>query len=146
VGDQLVIIMVVATSGRQSQQLCVLPVKTLTRQRGNRMTAADPPPTKIDNLEWAVWPSFAMLAGIQLDLFTVLRDRPMTIGEIADAISVRPDKLKPLLYALAASRLLTVEGDFFANTSEANHFLVRGSPSYRGGKREVLSTNWKAGL
>lgn len=110
------------------------------------MTAADPPPTKIDSLEWAVWPSFAMLAGIQLDLFTVLRDRPMTIGEIADAISVRPDKLKPLLYALAASGLLTIEGDFFANTGEANHFLVRGSPSYRGGKHEVLSTNWKAGL
>lgn len=110
------------------------------------MTASDPPPTKIDDLEWAVWPSFAMLAGIQLDLFTVLHDRPMTIGQIADAISVRADKLKPLLYALAASKLLTVEGDFFANTGEANRFLVRGNPSYKGAKHEVLSTNWKAGL
>ncbi|HEX9144056.1 MAG TPA: methyltransferase [Candidatus Binatia bacterium] len=110
------------------------------------MTASDPQPTNIEKLEWAVWPSFAMLAGIQLDLFTVLTDGPMTIDQIADAIGVRPDKLKPLLYALAASGLLTVHGDFFANTGEADHFLVRGSPSYRGGKHEVLSTNWKAGL
>lgn len=87
-----------------------------------------------------------MLAGIQLDLFTVLSNNPMTVEQIADAIGVKADKLKPLLYALAASTLLTVEGDLFANTGEADCFLVQGKPSYRGGKHEVLSTNWKAGL
>ncbi len=79
----------------------------------------DPQPTNVENLEWAVWPSFAMLAGIQLDLFTVLSNKPMTVAQIARAIGVKADKLKPLLYALAACALLTVEGDLFANSVAA---------------------------
>jgi predicted O-methyltransferase YrrM len=110
------------------------------------MTGSDPRPTTIEELEGAVWPSFAMLAGIQLNLFTCLKDGPMGIEQIADTIRVRADKLKPLLYALASAGLLKVEGDLFSNTSEANHFLVRGKPSYRGGKHEVLLGSWKAGL
>lgn len=105
-----------------------------------------PEPVTIDKLESGVWPSFAMLAGIQLDLFTILGNGPMTIRQIAGSLGVRPDKVKPLLYALAAAGLLTVKSDLFSNTDEANHFLVRGKPSYRGAKHEVLSESWKAGL
>lgn len=110
------------------------------------MTGSDPRPTTLEELEGAVWPSFAMLAGIQLNLFTCLQDGPMGIEQIADAVGVRADKLKPLLYALASAGLLKVKGDLFSNTSEANHFLVRGKPSYRGEKHEVLLGSWKAGL
>ena len=110
------------------------------------MTDSTPIPTIFDKLEWAVWPSFAMLAGIQLDLFTHLKDGAMGAEQIAKTIGVRSDKLKPLLYALAATGLLTVEDNLFSNTSEASHFLVRGSPSYRGEKHRNLSNNWHAGL
>lgn len=110
------------------------------------MAGSKPEATNIEKLEWAVWPSIAMLAGIQIDLFTALKDGPMSCDRIADGMGVRADKLKPLLYALAATGLLTLENDLFSNTSEANHFLVRGNPAYRGGKHEVLLTNWKAGL
>ncbi len=110
------------------------------------MTASPPQPTTIEKLELAVWPSFAMLAGIQLDLFTQLKNGPMSIEKIARGLGVRPDKLKPLLNALAAVGLLTLEKDLFSNTSEANHLLVRGSPSYKGGKHEVIADNWNAGL
>ncbi len=110
------------------------------------MTASPPQPTTIEKLELAVWPSFAMLAGIQLDLFTHLKNGPMSIEQISRSLGVRPDKLKPLLYALAAVGLLTLEKDLFSNTSEANHLLVRGSPSYKGGKHEVIADNWNAGL
>ena len=74
-----------------------------------------------------VYPSFAMLAGMQLDLFTPLKAGPMRPEQIANAIGVDVAKLKPLLYALVAAELLTVEGDRFANTDEANHFLVRAA-------------------
>lgn len=97
-----------------------------------------PQPTTIEKLEWAVWPSFAMLAGVQLDLFTPLKDGPMTIEQIARTIGVRSDKLKPLLYALVTAGLLAVERDLFSNTSEANHFLVKGTPSYRGAKYGII--------
>lgn len=110
------------------------------------MTDSAPETTIVDKLEWAVWPSFAMLAGIQLGLFTHLKDGPRSLEQIAHSVAVKPDKLRPLLYALAASGLLAVEKNLFCNTSEANHLLVKGSPSYRGAKHKTLSNNWHAGL
>ena len=93
-----------------------------------------------------VFPSFALLAGMQLDLFTPLKAGPMRPEQIADAIGVDVAKLKPLLYALVAAELLTVEGDRFANTDEANHFLVRGSPSYMGEVHPLYADLWDAAL
>ena len=93
-----------------------------------------------------VYPSFALLAGMQLDLFTPLKAGPMRAEQIANAIGVDVAKLKPLLYALVAAELLTVEGDRFANTDEANHFLVRGSPSYMGGVHPLYADLWDAAL
>lgn len=110
------------------------------------MTGSTPQPETLTKLTYAVHPSFAMLAGMQLDLFTPLKGGPMNAEQIADAIGVGSAKLKPLLYVLVAAGLLTVEGDLFSNTAEANHFLVRGSPLYRGGGHEVLSDLWHATL
>lgn len=93
-----------------------------------------------------VYPSFALLAGMQLDLFTPLKAGPMRPEQIANAIGVDVAKLKPLLYALVAAELLTVDGDRFANTDEANHFLVRGSPSYMGGVHPLYADLWDAAL
>ena len=93
-----------------------------------------------------VYPSFALLAGMQLDLFTPLKAGPMRPEQIANAIGVDVAKLKPLLYALVAAELLTVDGDRFANTVEANHFLVRGSPAYMGGVHPLYADLWDAAL
>ena len=71
-----------------------------------------------------------MLAGVELDLFSALKMGPMAGEQVANAIGVGPQKLKMLLYALVNAGLLTVEGDRFSNTPEANHFLVRGGPFY----------------
>jgi SAM-dependent methyltransferase len=110
------------------------------------MADSTPSPENIDKLEYAVWPSYAMLAGIQLDLFSTLKDGPMSVEQIAHGLGARTDKLRPLLYALVAIGLLKVEGGLISNTVEASHFLVRGSPTYRGGKHETILNNWKAGL
>jgi hypothetical protein len=42
-------------------------------------------PKTIEALADAVYPSFAMLAGMALDLFTPLKDGPLTADEIARA-------------------------------------------------------------
>jgi ubiquinone/menaquinone biosynthesis C-methylase UbiE len=110
------------------------------------MTSTAPRPETIERLASAVYPSFAMLAGMQLDLFTPLKDGPMSAEQLAKALNVRPDKLKPLLYALVAAGLLTVRDDRFSNTSEADHFLVRGKPTYMGGSHEGSSRRWNAAL
>ena len=72
-------------------------------------TAAD----TIERLSQAVYPSYAMLAGMQLDLFTPLKDGPLGCAGIARAIGVNADKLQPLLYALVATGLLLEENERF---------------------------------
>jgi len=94
----------------------------------------------------SVYPPFAMIAGMQLDLFTPLKDNPMTAERIAGVLGVGPAKLRPLLYALVAAKLLNVEGELFVNTDAANRFLVRGSPSCMADCHELYQDLWKAVL
>jgi ubiquinone/menaquinone biosynthesis C-methylase UbiE len=94
----------------------------------------------------SVYPPFAMIAGMQLDLFTPLKDKPMTAEQIAGVLGVSPAKLRPLLYALVVAKLLDVEGELFVNTDAANRFLVRGSPSCMVDCHELHSDLWKAVL
>ena len=110
------------------------------------MTSQPPRPETIEKLEAAVFSSFAMLAGMQLDLFTPLKDGPMNVGQLAQALSVGSAKLEPLLYSLVAAGLLTVQGQRFSNTPESDHFLVRGKPTYLGGRHENFSFQWNSTL
>jgi 2-hydroxy-4-(methylsulfanyl)butanoate S-methyltransferase len=91
-------------------------------------------PTTMQQLASAVYPSFAMLAGMQLDVFTPLNDGPLTAAQLADVLGVNAEKLSRLLYALVTAELLTVDGDRFANTHEAQQFLINGKPTYLGGR------------
>jgi hypothetical protein len=81
---------------------------------------------------------FAMLAGMQLDLFSPLDTGPLTADELATTLAVDAGKLSLLLYALVVAGLLTVEGGRFANTEEAAQFLVRGKSMYRGSDHTLL--------
>ena len=51
-----------------------------------------PTPDTINKLRTGADQSFAMLAGMQLDVFTPLKDRPMSLEELAKALEVRPVK------------------------------------------------------
>jgi ubiquinone/menaquinone biosynthesis C-methylase UbiE len=110
------------------------------------MTSPAPRPETIEKLANGVYPAFAMLAGMQLDLFTPLKDGPMYAAQLADTLGVGSAKLQPLLYALVVAGLLTVDGERFANTPEANDFLVRGSPTYLGGMQGNFARQWNGTL
>ena len=104
------------------------------------------PPEIITRLYQSVYSPFAMLAGMQLDLFTPLGDGPLPAEEVADTLGVQTTKLRPLLYALVVAGLLNVEDGLFGNTPEADEYLVRGKPSYLGGQHEATSVIWEAAL
>jgi SAM-dependent methyltransferase len=103
-------------------------------------------PDTVDKLRLAVDAAFAMLAGMQLDVFTPLRGCPMTSDQIADAIGVGPARLRLLLYGLVAAGLLTEQDGRFSNTREADQFLVKGATSYMGNKHALLSQRWGVNL
>ena len=103
-------------------------------------------PTTIFRHAYAVYPPMAMLAGMQLDVFTPLKDGPMTAIALADALGMQPEKLRPLLYALVHAELLSLQGDRFANAPEADVYLVRGRPTYMGNVHELYSDIWATAL
>jgi ubiquinone/menaquinone biosynthesis C-methylase UbiE len=109
-------------------------------------TLERPEENPIEKIATSVYPPFAMLAGMQLDLFTQLKDRPMPAEQIAETMGVDSAKLKTLLYALVVADLLNVEGEFFSNTDTADDFLVRGRPSCVVNIHEQLSDLWSAAL
>lgn len=79
-------------------------------------------PTTIMRNVYGLFPSVAMLAGMQLDVFTLLKDGPMDANELANALGVRDDRLGPLLYALVVAGVLSVKDGAFSNTEEAAKF------------------------
>jgi len=90
--------------------------------------------------------SIAMLAGMQLDVFTPLKDGPLTAEKLAGALGVKEEKLTPLLYSLVVAGLLTVNDDEFSNTEEADAFLVRGRPEYLGELSGFYERTWTTAL
>lgn len=110
------------------------------------MTDSIPEPVILDSLFSMVFRAMSVLAGMQLDLFTPLKDGPLSADQIAASIGVRATRLRPLLYALVVVGLLTVEDSFFANTAEADYYLVRGRPGYMGHGHKFASDIWSAAL
>jgi len=100
----------------------------------------------IEKLTTSVYPPFALLAGMELDLFTPLNDGPMNAEQIAAAIGSGSTKLKVLLYALVVAGFLNVKDGIFSNTDTANRFLVKKSTSSVVDIHELLSTMWNAAL
>jgi hypothetical protein len=103
-------------------------------------------PKRIEALADAVYPSFAMLAGMELDLFTPLGNGPLSAEEIATAAGTDQAKTTELLLALVATGLLTREAGRFSNSPEADEFLVRGRPNYIGMRHHAYRRRWNSVL
>src|SRR5713101_2892937 len=106
------------------------------------MEPAVPRPDTIQALRWGADAAFAMLAGMQLDLFTALQRGAQTPPQLAATLGVGAGRLRLLLYALVAAGLLTEQNGHFANTPEAQHFLVQGTPTSLGALHRNLAAQW----
>src|SRR5262249_15918478 len=140
-----------AVPARRSPRLgatrCVIRPQPFRPLRGSDMCAQQKIiPSTIETLADAVYPSFAMLAGMDLDIFTPFKDGPLTAAEIARAAGTDQAKTAPLLHALVATGLLKSEGARFANSPEADRFLVRGRPDYIGIRHHAYRRRWNSVL
>lgn len=107
------------------------------------MVSQSPTPETINRLTDGVFPAFALLAGMQLDLFTPLKDGPKSAAEVAAAIGADAGKLELLMYALVAADLLEVDDGAFSNTPEAGLFLVKGLDGYMGHRGDFFQARWR---
>ena len=110
------------------------------------MTSPALQPETIQRLANAPYLTFAMIAGMQLELFTPLGAGPMHAEQLAAALGVSAAKLTPLLYVLVAAGLLTLDEGRFTNTPEADTFFVRGKPTYLGDLHANYTTLYHAAL
>lgn len=78
------------------------------------------------------WSACALHAGVKLDVFTPLSERPRTAPEVAAIVHANTRGLGMLLNALAALALLRKEGNSYVATPFAADVLSRNSPGYLG--------------
>lgn len=108
------------------------------------MTQDVPKPEIIMKYMGTIAPAYAMMAGMQLDIFTTLKDGALTVDEVADMLGVRADKLIILLRALVAAELLTYAEDKFENTAESAFYLVDDGQSSIGASHPFIKYLWDA--
>ena len=94
----------------------------------------------------AVYGGMALLAGMQLEVFTSLDAGPATSDELAARMCVDAGRLARLLYALVQADVVAVQDGRFRNTPLAEAFLVKGKPGYMGSAHELWSDLFAAVL
>ena len=88
------------------------------------------------------WETKILLTAVKLDLFSALDGKPKTPRETAGRIGAHEASLMLLLNALVALKLLSKEGECFANSSAAATHLVRQSPTYIGHLLLLHEAEW----
>lgn len=79
-------------------------------------------------LSGSYWRACALHAGVMLDVFTPLADKPLTAGEAAAATGCDQRAMGMLLNALCAMGLMDKTGETFAPAALARGCLVRDAP------------------
>jgi SAM-dependent methyltransferase len=107
------------------------------------MASKDSFPQKVTDLLDGVYPAFAMLAGLQLDVFTPLSQRPLTAQQLAEELQVGSVRLARLLFALAQAGLLDWDGACFSATTESAVYLNRKHARYMAGLADFFAYVWR---
>lgn len=103
-------------------------------------------PDKIYKIRNAARLTAAMLAAMELDLFSPLENGPMDTKHLASSLGVNAEKLGPLLYALVFHGLLREEDALFSNTTETAAFFVQGKDTFIGEYYKIWKNNLLAAL
>jgi hypothetical protein len=104
---------------------------------------ADLTPDQILQIGMGFWPSKTLLSAIELGLFTLLAESPLTGAQIAERLDLRSRAVFDFLDGLVSLHLLERAGDgaagVYANTRDTAVFLDAASPAYLGGILEMAN-------
>ena len=93
----------------------------------------DPDPMAVMRISSAYWHSSVLHVAHALDVFTQLKDGPVTAKEMAVRCDASERGIELILIACVGLGLIVKRGDRFSNGSIAQEFLTKGSPRYQGG-------------
>ena len=109
-------------------------------------SARPPSPKKISGRLIDAFGPAALLAALQLEVFTAIGDDAKTADEVAAAIGVNTGRLLPVLNVLVFMDLLHRDGERFVNSEESAYYLVKGKATYFGSIHELYADLHKAVL
>ncbi|MCR2018361.1 acetylserotonin O-methyltransferase [Blautia pseudococcoides] len=89
-------------------------------------------PDEIFNISNAYWQSCTLHTAVQLEIFTIVGEKKLSLSEIAERDSLNERSLKMLLDTLVAMELLVFDGKFYSNSQSVNELLNKESLKYIG--------------
>ncbi len=100
--------------------------------------------TRLQKMAQAYWESAALMAAVELDVFTAIARGQDTIPAVGEAAGIGERNAERLLTALCAMTLLTRDGERFANAPDVQRFLVKDSDRYAGPWILFTKPRWDA--
>ena len=100
--------------------------------------------TRLQRMAQAYWESAALMAAVELDVFTAIARGHDTIPAAAAAVGISARNAERLLTALTAMTLLDRDGDRFDNAPDVQRFLVKDSERYAGPWILFTKPRWTA--
>ena len=100
--------------------------------------------TRLQKMAQAYWESAALMAAVELEVFTAIAHGQDTIASVAKAVGISERNAERLLTVLVAMTLLTRDGDRFANAADVERFLVKDSDRYAGPWILFTKPRWAA--
>ena len=100
---------------------------------------ARPSPDAIIQLGLGFWASKTLLTACELGLFSELGAGSLGLPELSERLQLHPRSARDFVDALVALKMLTRDGDRYANTPATSMFLDRAKPTYIGGILELAN-------
>jgi SAM-dependent methyltransferase len=92
----------------------------------------------------AYWESAALMAAVELEVFTAVAHGHDTVAAVARTVGISARNAERLLTALAAMTLLDRNGDRFTNAPDVQRFLVKDGERYAGPWILFTKPRWEA--
>lgn len=100
--------------------------------------------TRLQKIAQAYWESAALMAAVELEIFTAIAHGHDTIPAVAAAAGIGERNAQRLLTALVAMTLLDRIGERFSNAPDVQRFLVKDGERYAGPWILFTKPRWSA--
>ncbi|MFQ5588843.1 MAG: class I SAM-dependent methyltransferase [Nitrospiria bacterium] len=90
-------------------------------------------PMAVMQIASSYWQSKVLHTAVRLDVFTLLKDGPLTANQLAKKCKADKRGLEILLIAVVSLGLLKQSGGKYRNSRLSNTFLVKGAKKFQGG-------------
>src|SRR5436190_6685451 len=100
--------------------------------------------TRLQRIAQAYWESAALMAAVELEVFTAIAHGQDTVPTAALAIGISERNAERLLTALCAMTLLERDGERFTNAPDVQRFLVKDGERYAGPWILFTKPRWPA--